>query len=361
MDFVAYQKSLGAALAQDQIPLHYGDLSAEYQAALHQAVMLVRSHEGRIILAGEDCHRFIDRISTNRIPDLRPGQGMPTLFLSPQGRMQERITVYDTGENLLLITEPGRGPAVLRMLQGQIFFNDRVTLADLGPATQQFALHGPSADAIMTQLGLTLQPEADLSYQTLDIAGSSVRVLGAKALVSSQWLLIVPDEASSAVYEALRSAGAASGLRPAGSLLHNVLRIRAGRPGARELSADYIPLELGLWDEIHFAKGCYTGQEIIARMESREKLAKTLVSVALERAKEAPAPLYHAGQQVGTLTSAVQAPDGAIFAMAVLKVAAAYNGTELQNSDGQPLGRVSGPLGVQAPYLNLDADPSASS
>ena len=64
---------------------------------------------------------------------------------------------------------------------------------------------------------------------------------------------------------------------PAGSLTYNVLRIRAGRPGVgHELSTDYIPLELGLWDEVSFTKGCYTGQEIIARMESRGGWRKRL-------------------------------------------------------------------------------------
>src|SRR6185295_4976010 len=97
------------------------------------------------------------------------------------------------------------------------------------------------------------------------------------------------------------------GLIPAGSLTYNRLRIRAGRPGVgHELTQDYIPLELGLWDEVSFTKGCYTGQEIIARMESRGRLAKTIITVNLSAAVDAPAKLVADGHEVGMLTSSVQ-------------------------------------------------------
>src|SRR5690606_27230476 len=118
---------------------------------------------------------------------------------------------------------------------------------------------------------------------------------------------IAPVESADRVWTALLAAGADHGLQPAGSLTYNVLRIRAGRPGVgRELSADYLPLEVGLWDEISFNKGCYTGQEIIARMESRSRLAKTIVTLALDALVEAPAPISIDEREVGTLTSSVQ-------------------------------------------------------
>ncbi|MCU0512006.1 MAG: folate-binding protein, partial [Anaerolineae bacterium] len=148
---------------------------------------------------------------------------------------------------------------------------------------------------------------------------------------------------------------------PAGSLTYNTLRIRAGYPAGREISQDYLPLEVGLWDAVSFDKGCYTGQEIIARMESRQRIARTLVHLALTDFVAAPAPVFMAGNAVGTLTSSVQAPDGAIFALAVLKIAAARPGTALTVGEGGSAAVVSGLPGAQPPYLTFEAEQDSGS
>jgi aminomethyltransferase len=90
---------------------------------------------------------------------------------------------------------------------------------------------------------------------------------------------------------------------------YQTLRVEAGCPEfGHELGDDYIPLEANLWNDVSFKKGCYTGQEIIARMESRQKLAKRLVGLRFEEAITLPATLWIAEQEVGTVTSAVHSP-----------------------------------------------------
>ena len=139
---------------------------------------------------------------------------------------------------------------------------------------------------------------------------------------------MLPEAEAAAVWQALCAAGAL----PAGSLVFNALRVRAGRPApGSELTADYIPLELGLWDEVSFSKGCYTGQEIIARMESRGQLAKMMVLLRPQGEVNAPAELKHEGRVVGRLTSSVVAPDGARHALGVLRRHLAQPGTRLQS------------------------------
>jgi aminomethyltransferase len=147
-----------------------------------------------------------------------------------------------------------------------------------------------------------------------------------KPMSGGHWRIIVASENAPQVWAALLAAGAI----PAGSLTYNVLRIRAGRPGVgRELTTEYIPLELGLWDEVSFTKGCYTGQEIIARMESRGRLAKTIVTLKLSENVEAPVKLVTDGHEAGMLTSSVQTPDGDSIGIGVVKVAQAEIGAEL--------------------------------
>ncbi|HEX2907684.1 MAG TPA: hypothetical protein VHO69_12525 [Phototrophicaceae bacterium] len=133
----------GATLAPDGIPLHYGDLKAEYQAGLECAVLMDRSHEGRLHLSGTDRFALLQRISTNDLLNLAANEGRPTIFTNPNGRILDRVMVYNRQETALILTEPGRGPALRQYLQRNIFFNDQVTLADLAATTRLFVLHGP--------------------------------------------------------------------------------------------------------------------------------------------------------------------------------------------------------------------------
>ncbi len=310
-----------AVLAADGIPLHYGDQAREYQAALEAAVLMDRSHEGRFEIAGRDRLEIMHRISTNDLLSLAIGEGRPTIFTNANARILDRALVFNRGEQALVLAEPGRGEALRRYLQRNIFFNDEARLSDLAGSTRQFVLHGPTANAIGAQVAPDLAP---LHSTESTIAGATLIIARDQPLLGGHWRLIVPSEAAPQVWTALNAIGQPHGLIPAGSLTYNLLRIRAGIPGAgHELTTDYIPLEVGLWDEISFTKGCYTGQEIIARMESRKRLAKTIVKLSLDQWVEAPARITADGREIGTLTSSVQSPRGEIFGLGVIKLAAA--------------------------------------
>jgi aminomethyltransferase len=331
-----------AVVAGDGIPLHFGDERREYHAALEQVVIMDRSHEGRFEIVGADRLNIMHRISTNDLLTLEAGEGRPTLFTNAIARVLDRATVYQRGERALVISEPGRGAALRRYLQKNIFFNDDAHISDLGNTTRQYVLHGPDAERIASQLVPDLAP---MHSADVMIAGIPVILLRDKPLSGSHWRMIVPNEGAPDVWAAL----IAHDLTPAGSLTYNVLRIRAGRPGVgRELSTDYIPLELGLWDEVSFTKGCYTGQEIIARMESRGRLAKTIVTVRLSAAVDAPAKLVADGHEVGMLTSSVQTPDGDSIGIGLVKVAKAQPGATLLVGEGVSA-EITGLPGAQPP------------
>ena len=118
-----------------------------------------------------------------------------------------------------------------------------------------------------------------------------------------------------------------------------------------ELGPDYLPLEVGLWDEISFNKGCYTGQEIIARMESRRRLAKTIVKLDLAAFVQAPAAVYDGSRLAGKLTSSAQAPNQQIFALAVIKTASAGRGTELEVGPQRVAAKVIDCAGQQPAFI----------
>lgn len=335
--------TLGAALAADGIPQHFGDLSAEYDAALHGAVLLDRSHEARLRLDGEDRYTLMQRMSTNDVLNLALNGGRPTVFTTPNGRVIDRVEVYAAENYALLIGGPGRATALQNYIQRNIFFRDKVRVGDLTAVTRQFGLHGPHAARIAD----TLTPEASalplFGAAEAEVGGQPVMIVRAKPLIGDHFRIIVATDHAAAVWDALLGSGAG----PAGAQLYNILRIRAGVPAAgRELSEAYIPLELGLWDEVSFTKGCYTGQEIIARMESRGKLAKTIAAVHLDAPSESPVDLLIDGRRAGILTSAVTAPDGIHYGIALLKPDQAQVGAQAITASGIPV-TVTGLPGAQ--------------
>lgn len=328
MTLQAQYLSLGASLATDGIPLHFGDLKAEYHAALEAAVLLDRSHEARIELEGADRFDLLNRISTNDVSGLQPGHGITTILTNSNARILDRVVVINWSDTaLLLVGGPGRTNALFRYLQRNVFFRDRVSATDISSKTCQFALHGTRADEMLKTLVPDAEGLADFHGMRVSWDSVDVFIVRLKPLVGTHWAVIIPVDHAEAAWHLLLDAGRPFGLRPSGGLLYNVLRIRAGHPGVgHELSEEFIPLELGLWDEVSFKKGCYTGQEIIARMESRNKLARMMVRIKLDSYVKSPIELFHEGRRVGILTSSVLSPDEEIFAIGVVKSALANAG-----------------------------------
>ena len=342
MSLEELHKELGATVAADGIPLHYGDLAKEYNAALNTAILLDRSHEGRIELSGKGRFELLNRMSTNKMTDMGAEEGRGTIFTNPTARIIDRIEAYNRPEYLLLLSEPARGAWLAEFLQKHIFFGDDAQLKDITTETKMLALHGAKADALMAEL----YPEtASVKPQHGIALDATLYAMRRKEVSGSHWALVASPETAVELYKKLLPLGAI----PAGSLTYNTLRIRAGRPARPELNGEYLPLEIGLWDEVHFAKGCYTGQEIIARMESRSKLAKTIVALQLERFVSAPAEVKFEGRPVGSLTSSVQAPTGEIFAIAIIKTQAIEVGTAI--SIDEVAGKVQALIGSQAKYI----------
>ena len=347
-----HHRALGARLAPDQIPLDYGDPGAEFAAALDAAILLDRSHEGRVLLTGRDRIELVNRMSTNEISGLASNGGTATIFTNPNARILFRVACFNRPEGLLLISEAGQGEALANYLRRNIFFGDQVAVDDITTATAHFALHGGSAGMAIEALAsgpVDLPPMGSVEFTT---GSASITIARRKSICGDHWIAICLLDTGAAVHRLLLQSRSATGLVPAGSLTYNSLRIRSGRPAGLELSSDFIPLEVGLWDEISFTKGCYTGQEIIARMESRGRVAKALVKIDFSSMVPAPAPVYAQGRPVGTLTSSVEAADGQIYALAVLKVDHARSDCEVSVGPQGVMARVIGYAAAPPPFIS---------
>ncbi len=297
-------------------------LNAEtgYRAAQQGVVVIDRAVEGRLRVTGRDRLDLLQRMSTQDVIKLAPGQAAFTVLTTPLARIVDRLWVLGLADSNLWITGPGRAPAVRKWLSGYIFFRDEVKLIDVSAALGQLGLYGARAADVAEALlpgAATLAVNALLEREGLIIARG-------RPLAGDGFTVLAPADQIVAVRAAAEGVGAV----PAGDDTYDLLRLAAGQPATgQELTEDYIPLELELWDSISFSKGCYIGQEIIARMESRGKLARRLVGLRLAGPVERGAPVLVAEREVGTITSTGVLPDQGPVALSVLKTAYAEPGT----------------------------------
>lgn len=308
-------------------PRRYSLATAEFTAAHQGAVAVLRNHEGRLRAVGRDRLDLLHRMSTNDLSHVAAGEARPTVLTTPIARIVDQLWVLNRGETVLCLTSPGRATAVRRWLAGYIFYNDQVKFEDASAELGQFGLYGPGALAVAD----TLRPGAAGLADNTFLDDGEVLVLHGRPLAGDGFTIIAPV----ARLDALWGQALAAGAMPAGEDAYQMLRLEAGVPGNPELTQDYIPLEANLWPAVDFHKGCYIGQEIIARMESRGKLARRLVGLRLAApvAVGAAVRAEAGGPVAGTVTSAGDLPGRGPVALAYLKTAQAEAGQRVTVAD----------------------------
>ncbi|MDW8269091.1 MAG: glycine cleavage T C-terminal barrel domain-containing protein [Anaerolineae bacterium] len=287
---------------------------ADYQAAHEGAVWFCPPEPGFLRLGGEDRLDFLQRQSTNDLRRLRPDRHVVTVLTSPTARILDVLTVFDLGDALGVLTLPGHGPRTARELRGKIFFMDRVTVSDHSREWAQLDLEGPQAAAVLQRLGLTAVPTAE-GVAMFVVAGCETRVLGQRGLRGVGFRLLMPAEGREAVTTALAAADAV----PLSAEVHDVLRVEAGLPGMAELTEEYNPLEANLDAFVAENKGCYTGQEVIARQITYDKVTRRLVGLRPEAPVPVGAEVLAEGRTVGQVTSAALSPRLGPLALAYIK------------------------------------------
>ncbi|HMO57812.1 MAG TPA: glycine cleavage T C-terminal barrel domain-containing protein [Roseiflexaceae bacterium] len=302
-------------------------ISSGYTAALSGAALAAEDSAGRILMRGRDRAELLHRLSTNDIVALRPGQGARTVLTSPIGRIIDLLTVHALDDALLVVTSADQGAPVYSLLRKNIFFNDQVTLEPAGRSHGQLALYGPAATDMLGQVFGAFDTPALHGITRVAFDGTEVWLARRLPLGGPSFTLFVPQPQVDALRHTLVAAGAAQLDRDS----FDQLRIEQGYGTfGHELSLEYIPLETGLLDAISFTKGCYVGQEIIARMESRGRLAKQLRGLRLDGLPAAPAKLEIDGKEAGDLTSAIVSPRFGPIALAYVRSAHATPDTRLQ-------------------------------
>lgn len=320
------------------LPRTYGNIRAEYEALRSGVAVIDFSPEGKLTISGKNAVQFINGLVTNDVKNLQPGHGVSAAFLDAQGRTQAICRIYNTGAHLLLTTHPERRAKVFQNLHrftlaGEFF------LQDVTEEQALISLQGPRAAELLTALtGQAVAFEAG-KLIACDIAAQPATVVSHARCGATGFDLFVAAAAAPELWQMLLSAGAGFGACAVGQEAFDIARIEAGIPReVTDVSENNILVEAGFAEAVSYSKGCYLGQEIIARIHFRGQPAKRLLKLAVTAATLPPAGagLYAAdGKKVGSLTSLARHPLTAeILALGYVHRYYLAKGTELTISSG---------------------------
>jgi folate-binding protein YgfZ len=296
------------------VPANFGDAAAEYEVVRGGVGvgLFDLSSRGRVEVNGKEAVQFLNGLITNDVKTLQPGAWMRAAFPNPQGRLLAFARVLRPGEDetFLFDTEPATQAAVRKNLERFTLAGD-FRVRDLSDETTQLSLQGARASKLMR--ALFGQEVALIERGRVAVArwreSESVTVMRATHTGEDGFDLFVTIEHARELWGALTGAGA----RPVGYDALEVLRVEAGVPryGVDVTDANVVT-EAGLDDAVSYTKGCYVGQEIIARIHWRGHVAKRLAGLVVEDTDAvivgAKITNADASREIGRVTSSVFSP-----------------------------------------------------
>ena len=295
---------------------HYGDPLGEQRAALTDAVLIDRSHRGVITLTGPDRLTWLHDISSQHIADLADGATVENLSLDAQGRVQDHWIQTELGGVSHLDTEPWRAEPLLAYLKRMVFWAqvvpdaaDDAVLSLLGPAlADQKVLDALGIDALPESIAAPL-PQGFVRRMPTHPDGPAVALD-----------LVVPRDQLPTWRDRLETAG----VRPAGVWAYEAHRVAGLRPRLGVDTDDRtIPHEVGwIGTAVHLDKGCYRGQETVARVHNLGKPPRMMVLTHLDGSVSRPATgaaVLTGGRAVGRLGTVVDHVDLGPVALALVK------------------------------------------
>ena len=299
--------------------------AAEFQAATERAAVYPND-AGRLRLTGADARDLLNRLSTNLVdPASEPGEVAVTVLTSDRGRIVDLVYVIHCGDHQLMLTSPGQQQTVIDFLDKYTIMED-LEVEDVTDSTAMLTLTGPDAADILTRTS----HENALVVETPTDPDDPERP-------PTYHLLLDDADAASRITADLETAGAVS----VSSATAEILRVAQGRPAhGSEMSDTYNPLEAGLIGAIDFHKGCYIGQEVIARLDTYHKVQKYLVSLSFDADPSQASDLPGArlvnddGAAMGLVTSATVVPgadgDAGVIGLGYVRTAAVQVGGALR-------------------------------
>lgn len=307
----------GAASVGDvggrSVVLAYGSVAAEYEALQSHAAVFDRSHRGRLRVLGERAAEMVAGLVTNDVTGLAPGQGCYAAALTAKGKIVADVRVFVEEGSVLTDVPPRAAEGWAAMVKK--FVNPRLAPhSNEGASLRDIGVFGVNARHVVGAVAGVQAPAlavlAPYAHATVEIDGAKVLVARVPELAVEGFELILPAEAYETLWQRIVDAGAT----PAGLDAWEIARVEAGRPEwGLDIDDTTIPQEAN-FDELHaisYTKGCYVGQETVARVHFRGHVNKHLRGLRAPGAEAPPrgATLHDAsGVQVGDVRSTARSP-----------------------------------------------------
>ena len=315
----------------------YGSTEKEYLALTTGCALIDLSFRSRICLLGADREKFLHGQVTNEVLRLPQNSGTYAALVTAKGKLQTDLFIHKLPEELLLDFEPGLTASVTGRLQKYIIAED-VQIVDVAPHYGLLCLQGPDSGLALASLELNVSPpDKPLTWTKAALPGGELYVVNNPRFDGVGYDLFVPN--SDLVETASRLAESA---QCAGLDACEIARIENAIPrfGADMDESNLAPEALGE-SAISYAKGCYIGQEVIARIRTYGQVAKALRLIRLpdefQSLPSAGEKLFKGGKEVGCITSSTLSPKyGAKVALAYIRKEANALGEKLQfgSADG---------------------------
>lgn len=311
-------------------PARYGPVAEEYHALREGCGLADRSWTGRLEILGADRQRFLNAYVTCDVKSLAPGEGAYGFLTNPQGRILADLVMLAHEDRLWLQLPAGQEAAVANHLRKYILA-DRVEIRGLEEMLP-ISLLGPRAAEV---LAAELPPAGDWRHARGMVEDTEVALQRTSRLGVEAYTLWVSVSIARLLMERLLEH---PGVKPCGFQAMEILRAEAGIPRfGRDFGPENFPQETGAEEAVSYTKGCYLGQEVVARIHYRGGVQKALRGLVFEPgpAPQPGAPLLFEGREVGTVTTVVESIAlGRPVGLAIVHRRGAEPGTRLDLPDG---------------------------
>ena len=337
--------ALGAAFTKGhegwELVEHFTDPQQEHRAVRQGVGLIDLSHRGRLRLTGNDRAAYLHRIISNDVEGLAVGEGNYATILTNRGKIIADMNVYVFEDSIDIETNPETRSILYQELDKYLIADD-VTIEDFTERIGAVGIHGPkSAELLREVYGFDVGDLPEHHSVVHEIDGRRIVCVRANETGEVGYNLCTPSESVEWLWDTALTKGRAFGAQPVGLTTLNSLRIEGGIPRhGSELDDSIFPGEAELEGAISYEKGCYIGQEIVARMKYRGHPNRLLrgFEIASDTPPQGGARLFDGDKEVGWITSAVVSPTfGKTIGLGYIRIAFTDEGSqvEIETANGQ--------------------------
>jgi folate-binding protein YgfZ len=295
-----WHKSKGA-LFEDffgcEIPSHYGNYEQEYAALRNNVGLRDVSHFGKVRITGRDRQKFIHSMVSSDVKDLKAGEGVLSVFLDVKGHIQADMKFYAFPDMLLMVLQHYVRDKILQGLDRYIISED-VTMKDVTEEYGMLQLLGSQAESFLQSHNVTALPQKLYSFTSMSFNGTNAHLI---RLGVGFAILCAAGDTTALLNQ--------FDLPLVGARAFEIYRIENGLPLMhRDMDESNFPQEARLDAALNFSKGCYLGQEVMARIDAQGHVNKQLMGIAGDVPLKSGESLYKGNREIGKITSATTSP-----------------------------------------------------